>query len=81
MLLSGMRESQGTEVSLHTISAQDLRLLVSFAYSGVVRAKWPGLLRAAQAALQSPDKVATVKSLHFPGEETEDEKAEVAELG
>ncbi|XP_020742946.2 kelch-like protein 33 isoform X2 [Odocoileus virginianus] len=52
MLLSGMRESQGTEVSLHTISAQDLRLLVSFAYSGVVRAKWPGLLRAAQAALQ-----------------------------
>ena len=39
MLLSGMRESQGTEVSLHTISAQDLRLLVSFAYSGVVRAK------------------------------------------
>nr|XP_058913380.1 kelch-like protein 33 isoform X2 [Kogia breviceps] len=52
MLLSGMRESQGTEVSLHTISAQDLRLLVSFAYSGVVRARWPGLLRAAQAALQ-----------------------------
>ncbi|XP_028341997.1 kelch-like protein 33 isoform X3 [Physeter macrocephalus] len=52
MLLSGMRESQGTEVSLHTISAQDLRLLVSFAYSGVVRARWPGLLRAAQAALR-----------------------------
>uniref|UniRef100_F1S8H2 Kelch like family member 33 n=1 Tax=Sus scrofa TaxID=9823 RepID=F1S8H2_PIG len=52
MLLSGMRESQGTEVSLHTISAQDLRLLVSFAYSGVVRARWPGLLRAAQAAVQ-----------------------------
>ncbi|XP_055990039.1 kelch-like protein 33 [Sorex fumeus] len=51
MLLSGMKESQGTKVSLHTISAQDLRLLVSFAYSGVVRAKWPGLLRAAQAAL------------------------------
>ncbi|KAM9090910.1 kelch-like protein 33 isoform 1-T4 [Megaptera novaeangliae] len=52
MLLSGMRESQGTEVSLHTISAQDLQLLVSFAYSGVVRARWPGLLRAAQAALR-----------------------------
>lgn len=52
MLLSGMRESQGTEVSLRTISTQDLRLLVSFAYSGVVRARWPGLLRAAQAALQ-----------------------------
>ncbi|KAK2498922.1 hypothetical protein MC885_003950 [Smutsia gigantea] len=52
MLLSGMRESQGTEVSLHTVSAQDLRLLVSFAYSGVIRARWPGLLRAAQAALQ-----------------------------
>ncbi|XP_019487913.1 PREDICTED: kelch-like protein 33 isoform X2 [Hipposideros armiger] len=52
MFLSGMKESQGTEVSLHTISAQDLRLLVSFAYSGVVRARWPGLLRAAQAALQ-----------------------------
>ncbi|KAM5337259.1 kelch-like protein 33 [Glossophaga mutica] len=52
MLLSGMRESQGTEVSLQTISAQDLRLLVSFAYSGVVQARWPGLLRAAQAALQ-----------------------------
>ncbi|XP_004694751.1 PREDICTED: kelch-like protein 33 isoform X2 [Condylura cristata] len=52
MLLSGMRESQGTKVSLHTISAQDLRLLVSFAYSGAVRAKWSGLLRAAQAALQ-----------------------------
>nr|XP_020028142.1 kelch-like protein 33 isoform X2 [Castor canadensis] len=52
MLLSGMRESQGTEVSLHTISTQDLRLLVSFAYSGVVRARWPGLLRAAQVALQ-----------------------------
>ncbi|XP_036128178.1 kelch-like protein 33 [Molossus molossus] len=52
MLLSGMRESQGTEVSLNTMSAQDLRLLVSFAYSGVVRARWPGLLRAAQAALQ-----------------------------
>ncbi|XP_037691438.1 kelch-like protein 33 [Choloepus didactylus] len=52
MLLSGMRESQGTEVSLRTISAQDLRLLVSFAYSGAVRATWPGLLRAAQAALQ-----------------------------
>ncbi|XP_053452140.1 kelch-like protein 33 isoform X4 [Nycticebus coucang] len=52
MLLSGMRESQGTEVSLHTMSTQDLRLLVSFAYSGVVRARWPGLLRAAQAALQ-----------------------------
>ncbi|XP_066133375.1 kelch-like protein 33 isoform X1 [Saccopteryx bilineata] len=52
MLLSGMKESQGTEVSLHTISAQDLQLLVSFAYSGVVRARWPGLLRAAQAALQ-----------------------------
>ncbi|XP_010947995.2 kelch-like protein 33 isoform X1 [Camelus bactrianus] len=52
MLLSGMRESQGTEVSLHTISAQDLRLLVSYAYSGVVRARWSGLLRAAQAALQ-----------------------------
>nr|XP_030700113.1 kelch-like protein 33 isoform X2 [Globicephala melas] len=52
MLLSGMRESQGTEVSLHTISAQDLRLLVSFAYSGVVRARWPGLLRATQAALR-----------------------------
>lgn len=51
MLLSGMRESQGSQVSLHTISAQDLRLLVSFAYSGVVRARWPGLLRAAQAAL------------------------------
>lgn len=52
MLLSGMKESQGTQVSLRTISAQDLRLLVSFAYSGVVRARWPGLLRAAQAALQ-----------------------------
>ncbi|XP_069880740.1 kelch-like protein 33 [Dipodomys merriami] len=52
MLLSGMRESQGTEVSLRTISIQDLRLLVSFAYSGIVRARWPGLLRAAQAALQ-----------------------------
>ncbi|XP_067597888.1 kelch-like protein 33 isoform X2 [Pseudorca crassidens] len=52
MLLSGMRESQGTEVSLHTISAQDLRLLVSFAYTGVVRARWPGLLRATQAALR-----------------------------
>ncbi|XP_030881867.1 kelch-like protein 33 isoform X3 [Leptonychotes weddellii] len=52
MLLSGMRESQGTEVSLHTISAQDLRLLVSFAYTGAVRAGWPGLLRAAQTAVQ-----------------------------
>ncbi|XP_004644063.2 kelch-like protein 33 isoform X1 [Octodon degus] len=52
MLLSGMRESQGSEVSLRTMSSQDLQLLVSFAYSGVVRAKWPGLLRAAQAALQ-----------------------------
>nr|XP_008267520.2 kelch-like protein 33 [Oryctolagus cuniculus] len=52
MLLSGMRESQGTEVSLRTMSSQDLRLLVSFAYSGAVRARWPGLLRAAQAALQ-----------------------------
>ncbi|XP_029419182.1 kelch-like protein 33 isoform X2 [Nannospalax galili] len=52
MLLSGMRESQGTKVSLRTISTQDLRLLVSFAYSGVVQARWPGLLRAAQAALQ-----------------------------
>ncbi|XP_062944574.1 kelch-like protein 33 isoform X2 [Cynocephalus volans] len=52
MLLSGMRESQGTKVSLQTISTQDLQLLVSFAYSGVVRARWPGLLRAAQAALQ-----------------------------
>ncbi|XP_058522118.1 kelch-like protein 33 [Ochotona princeps] len=52
MLLSRMRESQGTQVSLRTMSAQDLRLLVSFAYSGVVRARWPGLLRAAQAALQ-----------------------------
>ncbi|XP_047395721.1 kelch-like protein 33 isoform X1 [Sciurus carolinensis] len=52
MLLSGMRESQGTEVSLRTISSQDLRLLVSFAYSGIVRARWLGLLRAAQAALQ-----------------------------
>ncbi|XP_060031381.1 kelch-like protein 33 [Erinaceus europaeus] len=52
MLLSGMRESQGTKVSLHTISAQDLRLLVSYAYSGVVQARWPGLLRAAQVALQ-----------------------------
>lgn len=41
----------------------------------------PRCMHAAQAALQSPDKVATVKSLHFPGEETEDEKAEVAELG
>lgn len=52
MLLSGMRESQGTKVSLRTISSQDLRLLVSFAYTGVVRERWPGLLRAAQAALQ-----------------------------
>ncbi|KFO22263.1 kelch-like protein 33 isoform X2 [Fukomys damarensis] len=52
MLLSGMRESQGTEISLHTMSSQDLQLLVSFAYSGVVRAGWSGLLRAAQAALQ-----------------------------
>ncbi|KAG8509733.1 Kelch-like protein 33 [Galemys pyrenaicus] len=52
MLLSGMRESQGNKVSLNTISAQDLQLLVSFAYSGVVRARWSGLLRAAQAALQ-----------------------------
>ncbi|XP_007949310.1 kelch-like protein 33 [Orycteropus afer afer] len=52
MLLSGMKESHGTEVSLHTISAEDLQLLVSFAYSGVVRASWSGLLRAAQAALQ-----------------------------
>ncbi|EHB04617.1 Kelch-like protein 33, partial [Heterocephalus glaber] len=52
MLLSGMRESQGTEVSLRTMSSQDLRLLVSFAYSGVVQAGWPGLLKAAQAALQ-----------------------------
>ncbi|XP_006883154.1 PREDICTED: kelch-like protein 33 [Elephantulus edwardii] len=52
MLLSGMKESQGTEVSLHTISAEDLRLLVSFAYSGSVRARWSGLLRAAQTALQ-----------------------------
>ncbi|XP_004482744.2 kelch-like protein 33 [Dasypus novemcinctus] len=52
MLLSGMRESQGTKVSLRTVSAQDLQLLVSFAYSGAVRARWPGLLRAAQAALQ-----------------------------
>ncbi|KAM6202579.1 kelch-like protein 33 [Rhynchocyon petersi] len=52
MLLSGMKESQGTEVSLHTISAQDLQLLVSFAYSGAVQARWYGLLRAAQAALQ-----------------------------
>ncbi|XP_006835555.1 PREDICTED: kelch-like protein 33 [Chrysochloris asiatica] len=52
MLLSGMKESQGRKVSLRTISAQDLQLLVSFAYSGVVRARWPGLLRAAQAALQ-----------------------------
>lgn len=52
MLLSGMRESQGTKVSLRTISSQDLRFLVSFAYSGVVRERWPGLLRVAQAALQ-----------------------------
>ncbi|KAM5235915.1 kelch-like protein 33 [Ctenodactylus gundi] len=52
MLLSGMRESQGTQVSLRTLSSQDLQLLVSFAYSGVVRARWSGLLRAAQAALQ-----------------------------
>lgn len=52
MLLSGMRESQGTKVTLRTISSQDLRLLVSFAYTGVVRERWPGLLRAAQAALQ-----------------------------
>ncbi|XP_045143799.1 kelch-like protein 33 isoform X2 [Echinops telfairi] len=52
MLLSGMKESQGPEVSLRTISARDLQLLVSFAYTGIVRARWPGLLRAAQAALQ-----------------------------
>lgn len=52
MLLSGMRESQGTKVSLRTISSQDLSFLVSFAYSGVVRERWPGLLRVAQAALQ-----------------------------
>lgn len=52
MLLSGMRESQGTKVSLRTISSQDLRLLVSFAYTGVIQERWPGLLRAAQAALQ-----------------------------
>lgn len=52
MLLSGMKESQGTEVCLHTVSAQDLQLLVSFAYSGVVQATWSGLLKVAQAALQ-----------------------------
>uniref|UniRef100_A0A8C5K1Z6 Kelch-like 33 n=1 Tax=Jaculus jaculus TaxID=51337 RepID=A0A8C5K1Z6_JACJA len=52
MLLSGMKESQGTKVSLRTISTQDLQLLVSFAYSGVVQARWPGLLRAIQAAMQ-----------------------------
>ncbi|XP_075386807.1 kelch-like protein 33 [Tenrec ecaudatus] len=52
MLLSGMKESQGAEVSLRTVSAPDLQLLVSFAYTGAVRARWPGLLRAAQAALQ-----------------------------
>lgn len=52
MLLSGMRESQGSAVVLHTVSAPDLQLLVSFAYSGALQTNWPGLLRAAQTALQ-----------------------------
>uniref|UniRef100_A0A8P0TLK3 BACK domain-containing protein n=2 Tax=Canis lupus familiaris TaxID=9615 RepID=A0A8P0TLK3_CANLF len=50
MLLSGMRESRGAAVRLRSMSARDLRLLVSFAYSGAVRARWRRLLGAARAA-------------------------------
>ncbi|XP_074088073.1 kelch-like protein 33 [Macrotis lagotis] len=52
MLLSGMRESQGSAVVLRTVSAPDLQLLVSFAYSGALQTNWPGLLKATQIALQ-----------------------------
>ncbi|XP_043836288.1 kelch-like protein 33 [Dromiciops gliroides] len=52
MLLSGMRESQGSAVVLYTVSAPDLQLLVSFAYAGALQTNWSGLLRATQAALQ-----------------------------
>ncbi|KAM9068333.1 kelch-like protein 33 [Sarcophilus harrisii] len=52
MLLSGMRESQGSAVTLRTVSAPELQLLVSFAYSGALQTNWPGLLRATLTALQ-----------------------------
>uniref|UniRef100_F6RY91 Kelch like family member 33 n=1 Tax=Monodelphis domestica TaxID=13616 RepID=F6RY91_MONDO len=52
MLLSGMRESQGSAIVLRTVTAPDLQLLVSFAYSGALQTNWTGLLRATQTALQ-----------------------------
>ncbi|XP_068953806.1 kelch-like protein 33 [Petaurus breviceps papuanus] len=52
MLLSGMRESQGSAVVLRTVSAPDLQFIVSFAYSGALQTNWSGLLRATQTALQ-----------------------------
>nr|XP_025848069.1 kelch-like protein 33 [Vulpes vulpes] len=53
MLLSGMRESRGAAVRLRSMSARDLQLLVSFAYSGAVRARWRRLLGGGGAWLSS----------------------------
>ncbi|KAM3821675.1 kelch-like protein 33 [Vipera latastei] len=53
MFTSGMKETQQTKVPLCTqFTAADLGLIISFAYTGVLRGGWDYIFEAAQAALQ-----------------------------
>ncbi|KAG8140723.1 hypothetical protein E2320_003377 [Naja naja] len=53
MFTSGMKETQQVNVPLCTqFTAADLGLIISFAYSGVLRGGWDYIFEAAQAALQ-----------------------------
>ncbi|XP_063159159.1 kelch-like protein 33 [Candoia aspera] len=53
MFTSGMKETQQAKAPLCTqFTAADLGLIISFAYSGVLRGGWDYMFEAAQAALQ-----------------------------
>ncbi|ETE69999.1 Kelch-like protein 33, partial [Ophiophagus hannah] len=53
MFTSGMKETQQANIPLCTqFTAADLGLIISFAYSGVLRGGWDYIFEAAQAALQ-----------------------------
>lgn len=53
MFTSGMKETQQPKVPLCTqFTAADLGLIISFAYTGVLRGGWDYIFEAAQAALQ-----------------------------
>ncbi|XP_034267477.1 kelch-like protein 33 isoform X2 [Pantherophis guttatus] len=53
MFTSGMKETQQAKIPLCTqFTVADLGLIISFAYSGVLRGGWDYIFEAAQAALQ-----------------------------